>query len=150
MTQEQTLHYFYSFKSIRASLVAQTVKNSPAMQETWDDLWVGKTPLEEGLQSTPYSCLENSYGQRSLAGYSANLLSCVLWLRMWSMWSWEEFCYCWIKESIHSNYILLVDGALNSTVFFLIFCPPNLCISDGGVLTSPSMIGELIHFSLHF
>jgi len=27
-----------------ASLVVQTVKNLPAMQETWVDLWVGKIP----------------------------------------------------------------------------------------------------------
>jgi len=27
-----------------ASLVAQLVKNPPAMRETWFDLWVGKIP----------------------------------------------------------------------------------------------------------
>ena len=32
------------FPPFRASLVAQLVKNPPAMQETWFDLWVGKIP----------------------------------------------------------------------------------------------------------
>ena len=32
-----------------ASLVAQTVKNSPAMQETWVQYLGWKDPLEEGL-----------------------------------------------------------------------------------------------------
>ena len=45
-----------------ASLVAQTVKNLPAMQETqvqplgWED------PLEKGMATLQYSCLENSRG----------------------------------------------------------------------------------------
>ena len=30
----------------RASLVAQMVKNLPAVQKTWFDPWVGKIPLE--------------------------------------------------------------------------------------------------------
>ena len=31
-----------------ASLVAEAVKNLPAMQETWVQSWVGKIPLEKG------------------------------------------------------------------------------------------------------
>jgi len=38
-----------------ASLVAQLVKNSPAMQETPVDSWVGKIPLEKG--QTTYSSI---------------------------------------------------------------------------------------------
>ena len=54
-----------------ASLVAQSVKCLPAMQETW--------VLSLGWEDCPggghgnwcqYSCLENPHGQRSLAGYS--------------------------------------------------------------------------------
>ena len=52
------------------SLLAQTVNNLPAIQETWirslgrEDLAGGNgNPLQ-------YSCLENSMGQRSLVGYS--------------------------------------------------------------------------------
>ena len=32
------------YMSIGVSLVAQTVKNLPAMQETWVHSWVGKIP----------------------------------------------------------------------------------------------------------
>ena len=54
-----------------ASLVAQLVKNLSAMQETWVRSLCWEDSLEES-QSNPfqYSCLENPYGQRSLAGYS--------------------------------------------------------------------------------
>ena len=45
-----------------ASLVAQLVKNLPAMQETLVQ------PL--GWEDPLYSCLENPHGQRSLVGYS--------------------------------------------------------------------------------
>ena len=48
-----------------ASLVAQTVKNLPAMQETWvreDPLWA--------WQSTPVLLLGEFHGQRSMVGYS--------------------------------------------------------------------------------
>ena len=47
-------------QSIEASLVAQMVKSLPVMQETqvqilsWDD------PLEKGMDTLQYSCLENS------------------------------------------------------------------------------------------
>ena len=38
---------------IYASLVAQTVKNLPAMWVTWVDPWVGKTPWRRAWQPTP-------------------------------------------------------------------------------------------------
>ena len=51
-----------------ASLVSQTVKNLPAMHETWAWSLGREDHLEKILQ---YSCLENeSHGQRSPAGYS--------------------------------------------------------------------------------
>jgi len=42
--------------------VAQTIKNLPAVQETWLEPWVGKIPWrrEKLLQ---YSCLENPMGR---------------------------------------------------------------------------------------
>ena len=51
------------------SLVAQMVKNRPAMQETWVQSLSQEDPLEDGnpLQD---SCLENPHGQRRLVGYS--------------------------------------------------------------------------------
>ena len=51
--------------------MAQTVKNPPAMQETWVQSLGGEDPLEEGMSTQlQYSCLENPHEQRSLAGYS--------------------------------------------------------------------------------
>ena len=51
-----------------ASLVAQLVKNPPAMQETWVRSLGWEDPLEEGMATLQYSCLENPHGQRNLAG----------------------------------------------------------------------------------
>ena len=59
-------------------LVAQMVKNLPAMWETWVQS-LGDTGSFSGLGRSPggghdnpfqYSCLENPHGQRSLVGYS--------------------------------------------------------------------------------
>ena len=38
---------------IPAFLVAQMVKNPPAMRETWFNLWVGKIPWRRAWQPTP-------------------------------------------------------------------------------------------------
>ena len=61
--------FWRASKSLLASLVAQTEKNLPAMQQTqvrslsWED------PLEEGMATHPFLSGE-PHGQRSLAGYS--------------------------------------------------------------------------------
>ena len=54
-----------------ASLVAQMVKNLPAMQETWVQS-LGWEASPGGGHSDPlhYSCLENPHEQRSLVDYS--------------------------------------------------------------------------------
>ena len=63
------INYIYHID--RASLVAQTVKNLPAMQETWVHSLGWEDPLEEGMSTQlQYSCLENPHEQRSLSGYS--------------------------------------------------------------------------------
>ena len=49
-----------------ASLVAQTVKNSPAMWKTW----VRKIPWRRDQLPTPVFLPGEFHGQRSLAGYS--------------------------------------------------------------------------------
>ena len=59
----------YPLQHSWASLVAQLVKNPPAMQETWVQT-LGREDLEEGWQLTPVFLLGKSCGQRSLAGYS--------------------------------------------------------------------------------
>ena len=55
---------------IRASLVAQTIKNLPAMQETRIWSLVQEDPLEKEWQPTPVFLPGESHGQRSLVGYS--------------------------------------------------------------------------------
>ena len=52
-----------------ASLVAQRLKNSPAMQEP-QETWVGKILWRRKWQPTPVFLPGESHGQRSLAGYS--------------------------------------------------------------------------------
>ena len=55
---------------IGTSLVAQSVKNLPAVQETGFDTWVGKIPWRRKWQPTPVSLPGKSHGQRSLVGCS--------------------------------------------------------------------------------
>ena len=52
------------------SLVAQMVKNLPAMGRPGFDPWVGKIPWRGKWQPTPLFLPGESHGQRSLAGYS--------------------------------------------------------------------------------
>ena len=56
----------------RASLLAQSVKSLPAMQETWVQSLGWEDPQLRGGHGNPlqHSCLENPHGQRSLVGYS--------------------------------------------------------------------------------
>ena len=52
-------------------IVAQSVKNLPAMQETTQVQPLGGgDPLEKGMATTPVSLPGKSHGQRSLVGYS--------------------------------------------------------------------------------
>ena len=51
--------------------MAQSVKNLPAMQQTWVLSLSWEDPPGEGNgYPLQYSCLENPHGQRSLEGYS--------------------------------------------------------------------------------
>ena len=54
----------------QVSLVAQMVKNQPALQETGFDPWVGKIPWGRAWQPTLAFLPGESHGQRSLVGYS--------------------------------------------------------------------------------
>ena len=56
------------------SLVAQTVRNLPAMQETWVWSLGGEDPLEKERQPTSVFLSGKFHGQRNLAGY--NLWGC--------------------------------------------------------------------------
>ena len=53
-----------------SSLVAQTVKNPPAMQETWVPSLGWEDPLDKGMATTPVFWPGEFHGQRSLAAYS--------------------------------------------------------------------------------
>ena len=61
---------FRAYRSILASLVAQTVKNLPVMQKTGFNSWVGKSPWRRNWWPTPVFLPGKSHGQRRLAGYS--------------------------------------------------------------------------------
>ena len=50
------------------SLVAQMIKNLPAMWETWVQSLGWEAPLEEGMAATPVFLPGESHGQRSLVG----------------------------------------------------------------------------------
>ena len=52
-----------------ASLMVQTVKNLPAMQETRFDRWVGKIPWRRKWLPTPAFLPGEFHGLRSLVGY---------------------------------------------------------------------------------
>ena len=52
------------------SLVAQLVKNLPAMQEIRLDPWVGKIPWRREWEPTLVFSPGEFHGQRSLVGYS--------------------------------------------------------------------------------
>ena len=54
------------------SLVAQIVKNLPAMQETWIRFLVQEDPLEKGMATLPIFLPGEFDGQRSLAGYGTD------------------------------------------------------------------------------
>ena len=55
---ELSFHLVYGF--LWASLVAQTIKNPPAMWETWVDPWVGKIPWRRERLPTPVFLPEES------------------------------------------------------------------------------------------
>ena len=55
---------------VRASLVAQLVKNLPVMQETWVQSLGWEEPWRREWQPTPVFLPGESHGQRSLVGYS--------------------------------------------------------------------------------
>ena len=59
-----------TLSGIRASLVAQMVKNVPAMQESEFDPWVRKVPWRREWQPILVFLLRKSLGERNLVGYS--------------------------------------------------------------------------------
>ena len=70
-THTHTHTHTHIYMYFRASLVAQTVKNRPTMEDTYVRSWGLEDPLEVGM-ATLSSILaqEKSHGQRSWVGYS--------------------------------------------------------------------------------
>ena len=68
--QYKTTSDRYKARKKGASLVAQTVENLPAMQETWVQSSVGKIPWRREWQPTPTFLPRESHGQGSQACYS--------------------------------------------------------------------------------
>ena len=73
------LDQFHSWRKIKelltkeASLVAQLVKNLPAMRDTRVQSLDGKIPWRRAWQPTPVFSPGESHGQRSLVGWSMAL-----------------------------------------------------------------------------
>ena len=63
-------YLFINYMRNWASLVAQSVKNLLAMQETWVQFLDLEDPLEKGTATTPVFWPGESHGQRSLASHS--------------------------------------------------------------------------------
>ena len=60
----------YPFQYCWASLVAQVVKNLPAVWETWVQSLGWEDPVEKCMQPPPVFLPGESHGQKRLAGYS--------------------------------------------------------------------------------
>ena len=84
------------------SLVAQMVKNLPAMQE----IWVGNIPWRREWQSTPGFLPGKFHGQRSLAGYSP-----------WGQKEWVTLSLSLIIKSVVLTVIIFVNVLKNFYLF---------------------------------
>jgi len=56
--------------TLRASLVAQLIKNLPSLREPWVRSLGWEDPLKKGMTTTPVFLPGKLHGQRSLAAYS--------------------------------------------------------------------------------
>ena len=66
-----SFHYMSGSLTKRVSVVAQVVKNMPAMKETQVRSWIGKIPLEKGITTQSSILAWKIPGQRILAGYDS-------------------------------------------------------------------------------
>ena len=69
--EEHTHTLFGNNHGLWAFLMAQTVENLPAMQETWVQSLGWEDPLEEGMAIYLSILAWESHGQKSLVGYSS-------------------------------------------------------------------------------
>ena len=93
------------------SLVAQTVKNLPAMQDTWVQSLGGEDPLKRGMATHSSMLAWRIHGQRSLAGYSpwgCKELDMTEQLSLTHLFSFLENLFLKIVETVDvCNYISL-------------------------------------------
>ena len=101
------IEVFGSSMHLWAFLVAQTVKNQPAMQEIWVRSLGCEDPLEREWQPTSVFLPGEFHGQRSLVGYSPwgckysdttdwiTLPFSVLWVKI--------FSFTWLSQGHHSE-----------------------------------------------
>ena len=101
--------------------VAQTVKNLPAMQETWVQSLGREDPWRRKWQPTPVILPGESHGQRSLVGYSPRGLYGVGhdWVTnsttTTTIWNWKE-AQVSINSRIHQSIVVFpACGILHST-----------------------------------
>ena len=122
----------YPLQYLWTSLVAQMVKNLPAMKETWIQSLGWEDPMEEGMPSHPLFLPGEFHGQRSLAGYSpwghkeSNMTE---WLRththtlntkagLW-MKTLQGEAFSWVTASskTHCVFLALRSGLTRNTWF---------------------------------
>ena len=94
-----------------SSLVAQSVKNLPVVQETW----VRKIPCRRKWQPTPVFLLGEPHGQRSLAGYSPWGRKSRTWLRIRTYQ--HTLIFSWTLYP--ANHLLSVHRDISRSFFFL-------------------------------
>ena len=107
MLSSKLQHILFCSSFWGASLVAQTVKNTPAMWETWVWPQVGKIPWRRERLPTPVFWPGEFYGQRSLAGSSPCVGMSWTWLSDFDFFrmilshfdqcTWT--CLKWIRKS---------------------------------------------------
>lgn len=75
-----------------------------------------------------------------------NLQSCVLWPRMWSMWSWRRMCILlplgglFYRCHVRSSWLRVL---FRSCVLFLILFLPHQSVTDRQPLRSPSFMVDV-------
>ena len=110
-----------------SSLVAQSVKNLPVVQETW----VRKIPCRRKWQPTPVFLLGESHGQRSLAGYSPWGRKSWTWLRIRTYQ--RTLIFSWTLYP--ADHFLSVHRDISCSFFFFFYsCIILLSLSDCGLL----------------
>ena len=86
--------------SYKGSLVAQLVKKPPAIQETQVQSLGWEDPLNKGMETTKYSCLENDMDREVYQPTIHGLTMSQIWLSEYDMillknttWKLEDQCH---------------------------------------------------------